>query len=629
MSKLTKKQKRSANRILISLFLFSLFLIVFRFIYTLNVDSELIAKLLPVFLWLGLYVFVGFELIIKGFKNIINKQLLGEDFLMLVASLGAFGLGIYNLFTSHITEGFEESVAVVLFYQVGQLFESIATEKSRQSIKELLDICPDTANLIINGERKEVFCEEVEVGNIIAIYPGEKVPLDCTVIKGESSIDNKALTGESLPVDVKENSVLLSGGINLTGELICKVNKTFNESTATQILELVQNATEKKTKTENFVSKFARYYTPTIIALAILTAIIPPIFLGGFDTWLYRSLSFLVVSCPCALVISVPMTYFVALGKASQRKVLIKGSCYLESLAKAKTFVFDKTGTLTKGEFAIKEIIPENNKEEILRLAYIAEQNSSHPIAKCITNAYMGEKVSGYTHANFAGFGVKAVKDNEQILCGNYSLLQTYNIIPPITKNGAIYIAKNGKYIGLITVEDTIKSEVNDVIATLNKENCHTVMLTGDGFETAKAVSEKIGVNQFKANLLPKDKLLEVEKLLENQQSNSSLCFVGDGINDAPVLMRSDVGVAMGALGSDAAIESADVVLLRDNLQDLLYAKKLSKRAVRIVKQNVIFSILIKCLILVLSFFGITNIWVSIFGDVGVAVLAILNALRV
>ena len=626
---LTKKQKRTAISIIISLFLFALFLIIFRFFYDISGDNRLIAKLIPIIVWFGLYIFVGYELIIKGFKNIYNKQLLGEDFLMLVASLGAFGLGIYNLFTSNITEGFEEAVAVVLFYKVGQLFESVATEKSRQSIKELLDICPDTANLINNGESSEVFCEEIKVGDTIAIYPGEKIPLDCTIINGESLIDNKALTGESLPIEVKENSILLSGGINLTGELICKVNKTFSESTATQILELVQNATEKKTKTENFVSKFAKYYTPIVIILALLTAIIPPILFGGLSTWLYRSLSFLVVSCPCALVISVPMTYFVALGKASQRKVLIKGSCYLETLAKAKTFVFDKTGTLTKGEFAIKEILPNSKKDEILRLAYIAEQNSSHPIAKCITDAYKGEQISGYTHTNFAGFGVKAVSDKDEILCGNYALLQANGITPTENKEGAIYLAKNGYYVGLITIEDGIKTEVNDVIGALNKENCKTIMLTGDTFETAKNVSERVGVNDFKANLLPQDKLFEVEKLLAQKQPNDTLCFVGDGINDAPVLTRSDLGVAMGALGSDAAIESADVVLLRDDLQDLLYARNISKRAVKIVKQNVIFSILIKCLILILSFFGITNVWVSIFGDVGVAVLAILNALRV
>ena len=396
-----------------------------------------------------------------------------------------------------------------------------------------------------------------------------------------------------------------------------------------QILELVQNATEKKTKTENFVSKFAKYYTPIVIALALLTAIVPPIILGEFDTWLYRALSFLVVSCPCALVISVPMTYFVALGKASQKKVLIKGSCYLENLAKAKTFVFDKTGTLTKGEFKIKEILPNNKSEEVLRLAYIAEQNSSHPIAKCIISAYNGDEIKGYSHQNFAGFGVIATDDKNQILCGNYGLLINNNITPPIQREGAIYIAKNGEYVGLIIIEDSIKSEVNGVIATLNEQNCQTIMLTGDNFSTAKSVSDCIGLKQFKANLLPQDKLFEVENILQNKQPNTTLCFVGDGINDAPVLMRSDVGVAMGALGSDAAIESADIVLLRDNLQDLLYAKNISKRAIRIVKQNVIFSILIKCLILVLSFFGITNIWVSIFGDVGVAVLAILNALRV
>lgn len=630
MSKLqlTKKQKRLFNKIIITLPIFIFLLIFFAVFYEKIADNRVIAGLLPISLWFLLYLFIGYDVIIKGVKNIFNKQLLGEDFLMLLASLGAFFLGVYNFFVHSKLEGFEECVAVLLFYQVGLLFESIATEKSRKSIKDLLDICPDSANLLINGQVESVFPEEVNVGDKIVIYPGEKIPLDCTLLNGISAIDNKALTGESIPIEVESGSQLLSGGINLTGELLCEVNKSYYNSTATKILDLVQNATEKKTKAENFVAKFAKFYTPIVIILAIFTAVIPPLLFGGFNLWIYRALSFLVVSCPCALVISVPMTYFVALGKASKAKILIKGSCYLESLAKANTFVFDKTGTLTKGEFQIKKFLPLDKKEQILRLAYIAEQGSSHPVAKAIIKEYTGENIQGYTHQNFAGFGVLAESENDSVLCGSANFLKSHGIQVEFEEEGSVYVAQNGLFVGALVVEDCLKSEVNDVIESLNQKNYHTVMLTGDSYNIAKKVATECNVKEFKSQLLPQDKLEEVEKLL-NKEKSKGVCFIGDGINDAPVLMRSDVGVAMGALGSDVAIESADIVLLNDDLTNLLHAKKLSQRASRIVKQNVIFSIGVKCLILILSFFGITNMWVSIFGDVGVAILAILNALRV
>ena len=629
MLNLNKKQKQHLKRIVFALGLFIVLFVLQRVFPLENLINRPIGWLLPCLLWLALYVFIGYDVIAKAVRNLFNGQITDENLLMVVASFGAFLLGVYNSLTKAGAEGFDEAVAVLIFYQVGQFFERLATEKSRKSISDLLDIRPDYANLFKNGEVQTVMPDEVKTGDKIVIYPGEKIPLDCTVVAGESTIDNKALTGESLPVEVQENSSLLSGGVNLTSEILCEVNKEFYDSTVYKILDLVENASDKKSKAENFIAKFAKYYTPIVLILALLTAIIPSFITKDWQTWVYRALSFLVVSCPCALVISVPMTFFVALGKASSKNVLIKGSNYVERLANANVFVFDKTGTLTKGEFEVDAVYPEERKDEILKLASIAEKNSSHPIAKSILKAYGKQIEEGYILTNFAGYGVKAEKNGEVILCGNKNLLTKENITLPFDEDNAIFVAKNGVCVGYITVSDQVKSEVNRVIGALLKENAQTVMLTGDTYKNAEKVAKICGVTNFKAELLPQDKVNEVEKLLSNKKQKDVLCFIGDGINDAPVLSRSDIGIAMGGIGSDAAIEASDVVLMRDNLSDLVVAKKIAKKAISIVKQNIVFSIGVKVLILLLSLFGITNMWFSIFGDVGVAVIAILNALRV
>lgn len=628
MLNLNKKQKQHLKRIVLALGLFIVLFVLQRVFPLENLINRPIGWLLPCLLWLALYVFIGYDVIAKAVRNLFNGQITDENLLMVVASFGAFLLGVYNSLTKAGAEGFDEAVAVLIFYQVGQFFERLATEKSRKSISDLLDIRPDYANLFKNGEVQTVMPDEVKTGDKIVIYPGEKIPLDCTVLSGESTIDNKALTGESLPVEVQENSALLSGGVNLTGEILCEVTKEFYDSTVYKILDLVENASDKKSKAENFIAKFAKYYTPIVIILALLTAIIPSFITKNWQTWVYRALSFLVVSCPCALVISVPMTFFVALGKASSKNVLIKGSNYVERLANANLFVFDKTGTLTKGEFEVDAVYPEERKDEILKLASIAEKNSSHPIAKSIVKAYGKQIEEGYILTNFAGYGVKAEKNGEVILCGNKNLLTKENITLPFDEDNAIYVAKNGVCVGYITVSDQVKSEVNRVIGSLLKENAQTIMLTGDTYKNAEKVAKACGVTTFKAELLPQDKVNEVEKMLANKKQKDVLCFIGDGINDAPVLSRSDIGIAMGGIGSDAAIEASDVVLMRDNLSDLVAAKKIAKKAISIVKQNIVFSIGVKLLILLLSLFGITNMWFSIFGDVGVAVIAILNALR-
>ena len=627
--KLTKKQKRTVTRIAIAFFCFAILFVLSKIFELERVFNEPIGWLFPFLLWFSIYLFIAYDVILKALYNIKNGRLFDESFLMLVASLGAFALGIFNCVSKGEFEGFDEAVAVMIFYQVGQFFERIATEKSRNSITELLNIRPDSANLIKDGEVSEVYPDEVEVGEQIVIYPGEKIPLDCTIIKGQSTVDNKSLTGESLPVDVCEGSSLLSGGLNLTSELVCKVDKHFYDGTVSKILDLVENASDKKSKAEGFIEVFAKYYTPIVIALAILTALIPSLIFQNWQVWVYRALSFLVVSCPCALVISVPMTFFVAMGKASRSRILVKGSNYLELLAKANVFLFDKTGTITKGQFEVTEIYPEENKSEILELAAIAEKNSSHPIALSIIKAYVKEIENDYTLTNVAGLGVMASNGENVILCGKPALLQSHKVETPTMRDGAVCVAKNGQFVGYIVIKDSIKSEANEVIEALNEQNCRTVMLTGDSRGVAKEVAEKLNISHFKAELLPQDKVCEIEKIISEKSPQEVVCFVGDGINDAPVLMRSDVGIAMGAIGSDAAIEAADVVLMKDNLKDILTAKQIAKKALTIVKQNIVFSISVKVLILLLSLFGITNMWFSIFGDVGVAIIAILNALRV
>ena len=469
------------------------------------------------------------------------------------------------------------------------------------------------------------------MGDTILVNPGEKIPLDGVVVEGISSVDTKALTGESLPREVTYGSDVISGCVNLTSQLKISVAKEFYDSTVSKILELVENASEQKSRAENFITKFAKYYTPVVCCVALLLAVIPGLITSDWSTWIYRALSFLVVSCPCALVISIPLSFFAGIGAASRYGILIKGSNYLEQFDKANVFVFDKTGTLTKGNFAISQIVPVDRSDEILRLAAIAERDSNHPIARSVVSCYQGEIEEGYTLTNVAGAGIVAEKGDDVILCGNEKLMEE-NGISFVRTDGigtVVYVAHNGLFVGSLLVSDQLKSESKSVISELKNMGCKTIMLTGDNERIAQSVAKELGLNEFKASLMPQNKVEEVQKLLQQKQPGDVLCFVGDGINDAPVLMRSDIGIAMGGVGSDAAIEASDIVLMKDDLTGISLAKRIARKTMSIVKQNIWFSIAVKVAILILSAFGIANMWLAVFGDVGVAVLAILNAMRV
>ena len=550
---------------------------------------------------------------------------------MVVATFGAFGLAIYRGVNHLDIEGFDEACAVLLFYQVGEFFQSYATGKSRKSITSLMDIRPDYANLKTENGVEEVDPEEVKIDDIIVVKHSEKIPLDGKIIKGASTLDTKALTGESLPKEVLEGDEAISGTINLTSQLEIKVEKEFYDSTVSKILELVENATSQKSKAENFITKFARFYTPIVVGLAVLLAIIPSLITGEWSVWIYRALSFLVVSCPCALVISIPLSFFAGIGAASKYGILIKGTNYLEKFNKANTFIFDKTGTLTKGNFAIKNVYPIEKKDEILHLASIAECNSNHPIALSIINSYGKDFEKDYVLTNVAGEGIIAEKNGEKIYCGNEKLMENNNInfIKNEEVGTVVYVAKNDKFLGSIIIADEIKDGAKKTIESLSKNGGKTIMLTGDNEKIAESVAESLKLTDYKASLLPQNKVEEIDKIFKEKKKEDVICFVGDGINDAPSLMRSDIGIAMGGVGSDAAIEAADMVLMHDDLKDLIIAKKISKKTMRIAYENIIFSLAIKVLILILSAFGITNMWIAVFGDVGVAVIAILNAMRV
>lgn len=628
---LTKKERKNLIRIVIAL---SAFVILFTLDKLINLEKVFSGKygwLFPFGLYFAVYLFIGYDVLIKAAKNLFNGQLLDENFLMCIATVGAFSLGIYKGISGQGTDGFDEGCAVLLFYQIGEWFQVYATGKSRKSISTLMDIRPDYANVYRNGEVIKVSPEEVSVGETVLINPGEKIPLDGTIVKGASLLDTKSLTGESLPREVLIGDEVISGSVNISSQIEIKVQKEFYDSTVSKILDLVENASAQKSKAENFITKFARYYTPCIVICALLLAIVPSLFTANWSVWIYRALNFLVVSCPCALVISVPLSFFAGIGAASKYGILIKGSNYLEKLNNANVFVFDKTGTLTMGNFYISDIYPRDKKEEILMLAATAEQNSNHPIARSIVSAYGKLPESGYTLTNIAGKGVKAEKGETVILCGNRKLMETFNVkTEKVKRTGTVvYVAKNGEFIGSILICDQIKEETKCVINELKSMNAKTVMLTGDNIEIAKSVAEETGVYEYKASLLPQNKVEEVERLLCEKGKKDALCFVGDGINDAPVLMRSDIGIAMGGVGSDAAIEASDIVLMKDDLKGIPLVKKIAKRTMSIVRQNIIFSLIIKVAILVLSAAGLTNMWVAVFGDVGVAVLAILNAMRV
>lgn len=628
---MSKRDKKKLIRIIVSLILFFAIFITDKIVKLDTVFNGNLNWLFPFALYLIVYITIGYDVIYKAFANIFHGEFLDENFLMVVATFGAFGLAIYRGVNHLDIEGFDEACAVLLFYQVGEFFQSYATGKSRKSITSLMDIRPDYANLKTENGVEEVDPEEVKIDDIIVVNPGEKIPLDGKIIKGASTLDTKALTGESLPKEVLEGDEAISGTINLTSQLEIKVEKEFYDSTVSKILELVENATSQKSKAENFITKFARFYTPIVVGLAVLLAIIPSLITGEWSVWIYRALSFLVVSCPCALVISIPLSFFAGIGAASKYGILIKGTNYLEKFNKANTFIFDKTGTLTKGNFAIKNVYPIEKKDEILHLASIAECNSNHPIALSIMNSYGKDFEKDYVLTNVAGEGIIAEKNGEKIYCGNEKLMENNNInfIKNEEVGTVVYVAKNDKFFGSIIIADEIKDGAKETIESLSKNGGKTIMLTGDNEKIAESVAESLKLTDYKASLLPQNKVEEIDKIFKEKKKEDVICFVGDGINDAPSLMRSDIGIAMGGVGSDAAIEAADMVLMHDDLKDLIIAKKISKKTMRIAYENIIFSLAIKMLILILSAFGITNMWIAVFGDVGVAVIAILNAMRV
>jgi len=571
------------------------------------------------------YLLVGLEILKKALRNIIRGKVFDENFLMAVATLGAFAIG-----------ELPEAVAVMLFYQVGEFFQSYAVNKSRKSISSLMDIRPDYANLYADGDLKKVDPNEVKIDDVIVIKPGEKIPLDGIIIEGNSSLDTKALTGETVPRDTNVGDEVLSGCINLNGLIKIRVTKEFGESTVSKILNLVENASSQKSKSENFITKFAKYYTPTVVIIAVIIAIAIPLITGeSFTTWIYRALSFLVVSCPCALVISIPLSFFGGIGGASKMGILIKGSNYLEALSKVDTIVFDKTGTLTKGVFAVQKIEPVNiSKEELLQLAAFAENYSTHPIAVAIKTTYNApiDESKIESIEELPGYGIKAKIAKSTVLVGNEKLMANNNIkFEKCYDIGTILnIAVDDKYKGYILIADEIKDDAKQTIIDLKHNNVKkTVMLTGDRKSVGLSVAESLKIDEVYTDLLPQDKVAKVEELLKSKNAKSKVAFVGDGINDAPVLALADIGIAMGGLGADSAIEASDVVIMTDEPSKIVSAIKLSHKTMKIVKENIIFAIAVKIAVLILAAFGISTMWEAVFADVGVSVIAILNALRV
>lgn len=566
------------------------------------------------------YAVIGFDVLWSAFRNILRGQVFDEKFLMAIATVGAFVIGEYT-----------EGCAVMLFYQVGELFQSIAVGKSRKSISALMDIRPDSATVLRDGAEEVVFPEEVQLGEILIVRPGEKIPLDGEIISGNTSVNVSALTGESVPLDKTVGDKVISGSINLTGVITVKTQSIFEESTVAKILELVENSTEKKAKVENFITRFARYYTPCVVIGALLLAVVPSLIFGEWQTWVERALIFLVVSCPCALVISVPLSFFGGIGGASREGVLIKGANYLEALSLVNTVVMDKTGTITKGIFCVSDIKANGiSEEELLHVAAHAESFSTHPVARSIVEAY-GKSIDKSLISSvkeIAGKGIEASINGEIYYVGNASLMSEIGVNPNLASvlGTNVYVCRGNEYLGVITINDKTKEDSASAIREMKRMGIKkTVMLTGDTEDVACAVAKEAGVDEFHANLLPQDKVERVEQLLE---SGDNVAFVGDGINDAPVLARANIGIAMGALGSDAAIESADIVLMDDKLSKIPLAVKIARKTMRIVRQNIVFALAVKGAILVLGAFGIANMWTAVFGDVGVMVIAILNAMR-
>ena len=606
--------KKKGIKIIVSLILFLIAMII-------NFDNELINKCI----FIIAYIIVGLEIVRKALRNIFRGKVFDENFLMTVATVGAFGIG-----------EFPEAVAVMLFYQVGELFQSYAVDKSRKSIASLMDIRPDYANIEKDGKVLKVDPDDVKIGDIIIIKPGEKIPLDGTVIEGNTSIDTKALTGESLPREIVPGDEILSGSINISGLIKVKVSKEYGESTVSKILDLVENASSKKSKSENFITKFAQYYTPIVVIIAVLLVVVPVIFFDGeFSDWIYRALSFLVVSCPCALVISIPLSFFGGIGGASKMGILIKGSNYLEAIASTEIIVFDKTGTLTEGIFEVQKINPKDiDENDLLENAAYAECYSNHPISLSIKRAYgkQIDKSKIKSTEELSGRGIVAIINGKNVLVGNEKLLNENNI--EFEKNNDVgtilYVAIDNKYVGNIVIADKIKEDAKDSIMSLKKSNIkQAVMLTGDRKAVGENVAGILGIDKVYTELLPDGKVEKVEELLKEKSEKGKLAFVGDGINDAPVLALADIGIAMGGLGADSAIEAADIVLMTDEPSKIVDTIRLSKKTMKIVKENIIFAISVKVLVLILSAIGISTMWEAVFADVGVSIIAILNALRV
>ena len=619
---MSKKQKKVLIRIIISSVLLVALMITSKLVQ-LNKWVEFVLFLVP-------YLIIGYDILKKAIKGIAKGQVFDENFLMAVATIGAVALG-----------DFAEGAAVMLFYQIGELFQSVAVGKSRRNITSLMDIRPDYANVEVDGKLEKVDPDDVEIGTYIVVNPGEKVPIDGVVVSGESTLNTSALTGESVPRSVKSGDEIISGCINLTGVLRIKTSKEFGDSTVSKILDLVENSSMKKSKSENFITKFARYYSPAVCGGALVLAVLPPVvrmIMGEsamWGDWITRALTFLVISCPCALVISIPLSFFAGIGCASANGVLVKGSNYLEALSDTQYIVFDKTGTLTKGVFEVTGIYPANGFDEntIVGLASYAESASNHPISISLKK-YFGKEIKRDSVSDIeeiAGHGVSAVVNGHKVYAGNIKLMHKENIAVDAEHNDGtvVYVSCDGVYAGCIVISDVVKENSKKAISNLKKSGIDkTVMLTGDSKETAKRVAENLGLDEYHAELLPADKVEWVEKLLGEKSPKKKLAFVGDGINDAPVLSRADIGIAMGALGSDAAIEAADIVLMDDDPSKIALARKISVHTLKIVKENIWFALIVKAVCLVLGALGIANMWIAIFADVGVMVLAVLNAIR-
>lgn len=632
---MNKKQKRTRNRIVAALAIFAVVFAVTEFVPLAQyVGGETNALYLEFVLLLIPYLIAGYDVLLKAARNIGNGQVFDENFLMTIATVGAFALVLFPDSQPHMAEG----AAVMLFYQVGELFQGYAVGKSRQSIADMMDIAPDFANVMRDGKLVQVDPYEIGVGDEIVVKPGERVPLDGTIVEGSTQLDTAALTGESVPRHVEEGAEVISGCVNMTGKITVKVSKPFEQSTVSRILELVESASEKKAQTENFITRFARYYTPIVTIGALVLAVLPPLLFGqSWSDWIERGLTFLVVSCPCALVISVPLSFFGGIGGASRLGILVKGGNYLEALSHTETVVFDKTGTLTNGSFNVVAVHPdaaaEVDPDLILSIAAHAEAYSDHPIAVSVKEAFTGEidqsRIADVREEG--GHGVRAVVDERVVLVGNDKLMREEGIAyHDCELTGTIlHVSIDGKYAGHIIIADVVKEDAVECIKRLHAAGVRkTVMLTGDRAEVAKAVAEKLGLDEYHGKLLPEDKVNQVERLLGETSEKGKLAFVGDGINDAPVLTRADIGIAMGAMGSDAAIEAADIVLMDDKPSKIASAIRIARKTMRIVWQNIVFALGVKFAVLVLAAVGLATMWLAVFADVGVAILAILNAMR-